>query len=223
MSRQPTAREQDCLKALHRLGGDEKEVTAAALAARLGVRPQSVSAMLKRLAEAGWVCHRRSSGVSLTPSGLTEARCIIRRHRLLKLLLTRVLGLDWSEVDAEADALEHAVSPRVEQALSALLGDPSEDPHGLPIPTPEGALNRRRLKRLCAFQPGQSVVIREAEDDSPECLRRWGELGLVPGASVQIVGHEPLDNLFQIQVGGRVIPIGGEGLNGLLGDEMVER
>ncbi len=128
--------------------------------------------MLKRLAEARWIDYESGRGARLTGLGVAEARRVIRRHRLVELLLTRVLGLDWSEVDAEAEALEHAVSPRVEQALAAFLGEPLEDPHGHPIPTREGVLKQRRLRPLCDFHPGDHVVIREAQDDDPERLRR---------------------------------------------------
>jgi DtxR family transcriptional regulator, Mn-dependent transcriptional regulator len=215
---QPTTAEQDYLKAIHRLGGTDAQASPADIAARLGVRAPSVTGMLKRLAEAEWIDYEPGRGARLTERGVAEARRVIRRHRLVELLLTRVLGLDWSEVDAEAEALEHAVSPRVEQALAAFLGEPLEDPHGHPIPTREGVLEQRKLRPLCDFQPGDRVVIREAQDDDPERLRRWRALGLTPGAVVHIVGHQPLDDLFQIEVGGTAIPMGRAGLTGLLGE-----
>ena len=133
-----------------------------------------------------------------------------------------MLGLDWSEVDAEAEALEHAISPRLEQALAAYLGEPLEDPHGHLIPTREGKLARRQLQRLCDFHAGQRVVIREVQDDSPERLRRWRTLGLVPGTTVSIRSYQPLDDLFEIEVGGQVVPIGSEGLTGLRGEPATE-
>jgi DtxR family Mn-dependent transcriptional regulator len=218
MADQPTHAEQDYLKAIHRLGGVEGQVTPADIAAELGVRPPSVTGMLKRLAEARWVDYTLGAGARLTAAGVSEARRVIRRHRLVEVLLTRVLGLDWSEVDAEAEALEHAISPRLEKALAAFLGEPPEDPHGHPIPTSEGALEQRQLKRLCDFKAGQRVVIREAQDDSPERLRRWRDLGLLPGAVVHILSYQALDDLFQLRVGDAVIPMGSEGLAGLAGE-----
>jgi DtxR family Mn-dependent transcriptional regulator len=215
---QPTQAVQDYLKAIHSLGGAAEVVTPVAIAARLKVRAPSVTGMLKRLAEAGWISYEPRAGARLTEQGIGEARRVIRRHRLVELFLTRVLGLDWSEVDAEAEALEHAISPRLEQALAAYLGEPLEDPHGHPIPTREGALAQRELQPLCAFQPGQRVVIREAQDDNPERLRRWQTLGLTPGEVVGIVSYQPLDDLFEVQVGARVIPLGSEGLAGLRGE-----
>jgi DtxR family transcriptional regulator, Mn-dependent transcriptional regulator len=215
---QPSQAVQDYLKAIHSLGGADAIVTPVAIAARLGVRGPSVTGMLKRLAEAGWIEYESGIGARLSPRGIAEARRVIRRHRLVELFLTRVLGLDWSEVDAEAEALEHAISPRLEQAIAAHLGEPLEDPHGHLIPTREGALAHRQLRPLSQFRAGQRVVIREAQDDNPERLRRWQTLGLTPGAVVEIVTHQPLDDLFEVRVGTEIVPMGSEGLEGLLGE-----
>jgi DtxR family Mn-dependent transcriptional regulator len=213
---------QDYLKEIHRLGGVEGTVSPVDIAARLGVRAPSVTGMLKRLAEAGWISYEPGRGARLTEQGIAQARRVIRRHRLVELFLTRVLGLDWSEVDTEAEALEHAISPRLEQALAAYLGEPLEDPHGHPIPTREGQLTHRQLQRLCDFAAGERVVIREVQDDNPERLRRWQALGLVPGAMVHILSYQPLDDLFELQIGNQVIPLGSEGLAGLRGEPVAE-
>jgi DtxR family Mn-dependent transcriptional regulator len=219
MADQPSTAEQDYLKAIHSLGGAEKRVSPADIAARLGVRAPSVTGMLKRLAETRWITYEPGYGARLTRAGIVEARRVIRRHRLVELFLTRVLGLDWSEVDAEAEALEHAISPRLEQALAAYLNEPLEDPHGHPIPTSEGDLAHRELKPLSEFKAGQRVVIREAQDDNPDRLRRWQALGLMPGAVVHILSYHPLDDLFKIRIGNTVIPMGSEGLTGLRGEK----
>jgi DtxR family Mn-dependent transcriptional regulator len=218
MPEQPSQAVQDYLKAIHALNGADDQVSPADIADRLGVRAPSVTGMLKRLAEGGWIDYTPGTGARLTEAGVAEARRVIRRHRLVELFLTRVLGLDWSEVDSEAEALEHAISPRLEQAIAAYLGEPVEDPHGHPIPTPEGTIARRTLKSLDQFQAGQRVLIREARDDNPERLRHWQTLGLKPGVTVLFLRHQPLDDLYELQVGDRVVPLGSEGLVGLRGE-----
>ncbi|MFL5339791.1 MAG: metal-dependent transcriptional regulator [Gemmataceae bacterium] len=218
MAAQPTEAVQDYLKTIHRLGGVDGRVSPADIAARLGVRSPSVTGMLKRLAEAGWIEYESGTGARLTERGLTEARRVIRRHRLVELFLTRVLGLDWSEVDAEAEALEHAISPRLEQAIAAHLGEPLEDPHGHPIPSPAGELTRRDLRDLADFAAGDTVIIREVQDEDPGRLRHWRHHGLTPGATVTIRSFQPLDDLFEIEVNGRLIRLGSEGLAGLRGE-----
>src|SRR6201985_2703608 len=126
MADQPTQAVQDYLKAIHALDGADQ-----------------------RVSESGWIDHKpKEGGAQLTPTGVVEARRVIRRHRLVELFLTRVLGLDWSEVDAEAEALEHAISPRLEEALAPHLGEPVEDPHGHPIPPADGQLSSRAFSRL---------------------------------------------------------------------------
>ncbi len=218
MADQPTSAVQDYLKTLHRLGGADKLVSPMELADRLEVRAASVTGMLKRLAEGGWVEYEPGRGARLTPRGTTEALRVIRRHRLMELFLTRVLGLDWSEVDTEAEALEHAISPRLEQAIADYLGEPLEDPHGHPIPTREGELARRDLRPLHTFRPGDSVVIREVQDDNPGRLRRWSDLGLLPGATVTLLRHHDLDGTFEVKVGRQVVTLAAEGLAGVLAE-----
>ncbi len=218
MPDQPSSAVQDYLKTIHRLGGADSVVEPHRIATALGVKAPSVTGMLKRLSEAGWITYTPNDGARLSATGLAEALRVIRRHRLVELLLTRVLGLDWSEVDAEAEALEHAISPRLEQAIADHLGEPLEDPHGHPIPSRTGELAHRVLRQLNEFRPGEIVVIREAQDDNPARLRRWREQGLVPGATIRIVVYEPLDDLFEVAVGGRLVRLGSEGLAGLRGE-----
>ena len=213
-----TAAVQDYLKAIHSLGGAEHLVMPIDIASRLQVKAPSVSGMLKRLEAAGLIRYGVGQGAELTDEGIAQARRVIRRHRLVELFLTRVLGLDWSEVDAEADALEHAISPRLEQALAAHLGEPLEDPHGHPIPTAHGVLPKRDLKPLHEFRAGNRVLIREVQDDNPDRLRHWQTMGLVPGAIVTFVHFQPLDDMFDLKVGERTIHMGSEGLAGLRGE-----
>lgn len=218
MSDQPSPAVQDYLKAIHRLGGSSGVVSPVDIATALRVKAPSVTGMLKRLADAGWISYTSRSGATLTADGLREALRVIRRHRLVELFLTQVLKLDWSEVDAEAEALEHAISPRLEQAIAAHLGEPLEDPHGHPIPTSDGELRHRELKRLSEFRAGEVAVIREAQDDDSERLRHWQDLGLMPGATVHVLTYQPLDDLFEVEVAGRLIRLGSEGLSGLRGE-----
>lgn len=218
MADQPTPAVQDYLKAIHQLGGAADGVASGKIASALGVKAPSVTGMLKRLADAGWIEYSAGTGARLSATGLAEALRVIRRHRLVELFLTQVLKLDWSEVDAEAEALEHAISPRLEQALADYLGEPGEDPHGHPIPSRTGELATRNLKRLSEFRAGDVVVVREAQDDNPDRLRHWRTQGLTPGARVRVLTYQELDDLFEVEVDGKLIRLGSEGLNGLRGE-----
>ena len=176
MPSHPTQAVEDYLKAIHNLGGVEKVVTPVEISTALQVRAASVTGMLRRLSEGGWIKYEPGLGAKLTARGTGEARRVIRRHRLMELFLTRVLGLDWSEVDAEAERLEHAISPRLEQAIAKYLGEPEEDPHGHPIPTSGGSLARRNLRPLHSFEAGECIVIREVPDDQPGACGTAGQI-----------------------------------------------
>jgi DtxR family Mn-dependent transcriptional regulator len=215
---QPSRAVEDYLKTIHALGGDDHVVSPAEIASRLQVRGPSVTGMLKRLADSGHIDYEPGAGARLTPKGRTEARRVIRRHRLVELFLTKVLGLDWSEVDAEAEALEHSISPRLEKAIAAHLGEPLEDPHGHPIPNSKGEIAARALRRLSEFRSGDHVLIREVQDDDPARLRRWQEQGLTPGAKVVIRSYEELDDIFELSVAGKPLRLGSEALMGLHGE-----
>lgn len=214
----PSTAVQDYLKTIHALGGVDQRVLPNEIALALQVTAPSVSGMLRRLADGGWIEYQPGRGAQLSETGRAEARRVIRRHRLVELFLTKVLGLDLSEVDQEAEALEHAISPRLEQALATYLGEPDEDCHGHPIPSATGELVTRSFQPLVGFRVGQIVLIREVRDDNPARLKRWIELGLIPGASVQIIKQEEVLDLFEIQVGERQITLSGHALAGLLGE-----
>src|SRR5947207_9245964 len=105
------------------------------IAAAMGVVPGTATAMIKTLADSGLVTYEPRGGVRLTRGGEQLALHVVRRHRLVELFLVEHLGLDWSEVHDEAEQLEHAISDKVLARMDAVLGHPSTDPHGDPIPT----------------------------------------------------------------------------------------
>lgn len=218
----PSKAVQDYLKALHRLGGADGLVSPVDIAVRLNVRAPSVTGMLKRLAELGYIQYESGKGARLTAYGTTEARRVIRRHRLVELFLHQVLKLDWSEIDAEAEALEHAISPRLEQALAHYLGEPLEDPHGHPIPSRDGQITSRSLLPITTFQPGDKMIVREVPDEHPDRLRRWQELGLLPGAQAVMVSHQPLDDLYELKISSKIVLLGREGLTGIMAERVKE-
>ncbi len=175
----------DYLKAIWTLTG-ARPVSTRDLAERLGVSPPSVSGMLARLHELGLVNHERYYGVTLTAAGTAEALRLVRRHRLIETLLVEHLGYTWDEIHEEAEILEHAVSDRFVERLDALLGHPTHDPHGDPIPTPEGELPQTPSLRLSRAGPGTRFRISRLLTQDPERLTELAGLGLRPGVIVGI-------------------------------------
>jgi DtxR family Mn-dependent transcriptional regulator len=210
---------QNYLKALLQLGTGVA-VPVSALARRLGVSAPSVTNMLARLAEERLVDLGPRGAARLTASGERAALLVLRRHRLLETFLTRVLELDWSEVHEEAEELEHHVSERVLDAIERSLGHPAEDPHGHPIPDRQGRLPRRALSPLAALPSGARARVREVRGgEDPARLTRWKRAGLVPGAEVHMLEALPEEGVFTLEIAGRRVVSGREGLDGV----MIER
>lgn len=120
--------------------------STTALAEALGVRPPSVTGMVKRLADQGLLEHTPYRGVQLTEAGRHEALRILRRHRILESYLTERLGYHDHDVHDEAERLEHAVSDRLIEAMADALDDPRHDPHGAPIPRARGEFAEPRAE-----------------------------------------------------------------------------
>src|SRR5215831_13662321 len=218
--RPPVSRSrQNYLKALLQLGADGA-VPVSALARRLGVSAPSVTNMLARLAEERLVDLGPRGAASLTGSGERAASLVLRRHRLLETFLARVLELDWSEVHEDAEELEHHVSERVVDAIERLMGHPTEDPHGHPIPDRHGRLARRALSPIAALPQGSRARVREVRGGADRArLARWKRSGLVPGAHVRMLESHPDEGVFTLEIAGRRVVSGCEGLDGV----MIER
>jgi DtxR family Mn-dependent transcriptional regulator len=182
---------QDYLKAIYALESAGERVTTSALAARMGVSAPSATAMTKRLAELGLVERSPYRGVALTEEGSRGALEVLRHHRLLERYLMDRLGLSLDEVHAEADRLEHALSEELEARIDAELGFPTHDPHGDPIPDRDLRVESGRGRTLVDLESGERAAVSRVPDGDPELLRYLSELGLVPGAGVELVSQAP--------------------------------
>jgi DtxR family Mn-dependent transcriptional regulator len=167
----------------------DRPVTTKALAARLGVGTSTVSETVRRLVDAGWVSHEPYGAVGLTEEGRAHALAMVRRHRLLETFLVAQLGYGWDEVHDEAEVLEHAVSDAFVERVAALLGHPSRDPHGDPIPGPDGTVVVPHAWTLWDSEPGDWRVARISDAD-PELLRYLASTGLVLDARVTVARHD---------------------------------
>ena len=210
-----TRSKQDYLKALFVLEGEDAVATSS-LATRLGVSAPSVTSMLRKLGEERLIAYTPRGGARLTDSGRRQALALIRRHRILETFLVRVLGLDWSEVHADAEVLEHHISDRVLDAIDRLVGHPAEDPHGHVIPDRQGRMRRRTLRPLAELDPGARATVREIRDADGRRMAHWKQVGLVPGAAVRVREVRAIDDVYEIEVGGRRFVTGSEGLEGVL-------
>jgi DtxR family Mn-dependent transcriptional regulator len=173
------------------------------LAAAMNVVPGTATSMVKALSDSGLVEYERRGGVRLTHSGEQLALHVLRRHRLVELFLVKVLGLDWSLVHDEADRLEHAISDQVLERIDALLGRPTTDPHGDPIPTPKGHVHEPDRLSLANCPVGVPQKVARILDQDPQFLQFVERNGLMPGATVTVDKRESVAEAVKIRVGRR--------------------
>lgn len=205
---------EDYLKALFELG--EHDVKPRALAAAVGVAPASVTGMLDKLAALKLVTYRKYHGASLTEAGRAAALETLRHHRLLETYLAQALGYGWHEVHDEAERLEHAISSDFAERVDALLGRPTHDPHGDPIPRSDGTVPDSPGTPLAGFEAGARVRIARITNQESAVLAYLAEHGLVPGAVVRVVQRAPFDGpVTVVRIGAEDdVPVAGEALPG---------
>lgn len=194
---------EDYLKTVFHLSSAAGVATTTSLAGRLGLAAPTVSAMIKRLEASGLVERTPGHGVELTQHGLRHALGVVRRHRLLEVFLTEVLDVPWDEVHDEAEVLEHAISVRLEERIDALLGHPTHDPHGDPIPPRSGEHVEDWASPLQSAAPGQLFLVERVSDRDSGALRHLAEWDIRPGAVLEILEWAPFGGPLWVGVGGR--------------------
>ena len=183
---------QDYLKAIYALESEGERVTTSALARRMGVSAPSTTAMTKRLAELGLVERLPYRGVALTDAGRRGALEVLRHHRLLERYLVDRLGLSLDEVHAEAELLEHALSEELEARIDAELGFPTHDPHGDPIPDRELRVVQAPIGHCSTSSPARAPRSHACPTVTRRCSAISGELGIVPGSDLELLGLRAL-------------------------------
>jgi DtxR family Mn-dependent transcriptional regulator len=199
--------QQDYLKALYPLHGDQRPVPTGDLAQRLGISSPSVSEMVTRLTAQGLVEHDRYRGQQLTREGRKVALELVRHHRLLEMFLVQVLGYSWDEVHDEAERLEHVISERMEQRIFELLGRPELDPHGHAIPSRTGKVRPVSERTLRDVRAGERVVVQGVSDDDAGRLRELERRGLLPGTQIEVLAASEYEGPIEVRIKGKRVHI----------------
>lgn len=174
-------------------------VAMGQLATVMGVAPGTATAMIKALAESNLVVYEPRSGTKLTGNGQKLALNVLRRHRLVELFLVKMVGFDWSEVHEEAERLEHVISDKLLDRIDTLLGHPSVDPHGDPIPNAKGILISTQLVSLARCRQNQPARVTRVLDQNPQFLKFVDRVGLTPGIRVTIQDNSPDADAVTVQ------------------------
>ena len=197
---------QDYIKVLFALqaetgsDGKSRPLSNTSVADRMNVSPASATNMLKKLSSMGLVSYAPYRGATLTKSGRKVALEIVRHHRLIETYLAEALGVPWDKVHDEAEILEHALSEELEERIWEHLGHPTADPHGHPIPSKDGTMPETSERRLWEVGEGEKISVDRVPDFQAGALRYLDELGLRPGALVEVVGRGPVGGPLFVRV-----------------------
>jgi DtxR family Mn-dependent transcriptional regulator len=178
----------------------EALVSMRRISSALSVAPGTVTAMVKTLADSGLLAYEPYSGVRLTDSGRQLAVHVLRRHRLIELFLVKVMGMDWSEVHAEAEELEHAVSERLIERMDEMLGYPSADPHGDPIPDIHGVVEDVVLPSLLDCELEAPLKVARVGDQSRDFLQLVERRGLKPGSGLRVQSRDEAADAVELRL-----------------------
>lgn len=216
----PSSTVENYLKAIYlgqsALTGGDRLVSMGYVANALSVTPGTATTMVKALSDSGLAEYEPYSGVRLTPAGERLAGLVIRRHRLVEAFLVQVMGMSWAEVHEEAEQLEHAVSDRLIDRIDAMLGRPAHDPHGDPIPDPEGVLTPQHLDNLLTCPMGTPLKVTRIADQDPAFLHFIEENDLKPGQPVQVDTRDTAADSVLLRSGDRQLTIGTRAASKLL-------
>ena len=201
----PSSTVENYLKAIYQgqqlLPSDTRLVSMGHVAGALGVTPGTATTMVKALAEAGLAVYEPYNGVRLSAAGEKLAGLVLRRHRLVELFLVQVMGMSWDEVHDEAEQLEHVVSERLIQRIDEMLGRPTHDPHGDPIPTPEGTIRAHHLESLLTCPLATPLTVTRIADQDPAFLRFIESNNLKPGQPIEVETRDAAAD--SVRVGGK--------------------
>lgn len=198
-----TFSEENYLKAIYHLTVvSNSEVSTNSIAEMMETKASSVTDMLKKLAEKDLVNYKKYRGVSLTEQGRLAAKMIVRKHRLWEVFLVEKLDFSWDEVHDIAEQLEHIKSEKLINKLDDFLGNPTEDPHGDPIPNAEGQILKIDKRLLSELVENQSGICVGVKDTSSEFLKYLDKQEIALGSKIEILGKESFDLSLRIKVNG---------------------
>jgi DtxR family Mn-dependent transcriptional regulator len=195
--------EEDYLKALYHLEMDFNSVSTNSIAEYLDMKPSSVTDMLKKLSEKKFINYQKYKGTSLTKKGKLIALSIIRKHRLWETFLVEKLGFGWDQVHTIAEQLEHIKSDELIENLDNFLGNPKYDPHGDPIPSKDGNIEKMNQKILVELKASQKGIITGVKKGTASLLNYLDKEKVKLGDSIKVIEILEFDGTYIVEINKR--------------------
>lgn len=200
-----TSAEEDYLKAIFKISeSDKKAVSTNLLSKALSTTPASVTDMIKKLSDKGYINYKKYYGVSLSVEGNRLATGLVRRHRLWEVFLASKLRFGWHQIHEIAEQLEHINSDELIARLDAYLDYPRFDPHGDPIPNAEGRFTIRTQNPLSDMPPNRELILLGVKESNDDFLKFLHQLGIKIGTKIKIFQRNDYDGSLLITIDGRI-------------------
>lgn len=196
-----TFSEENYLKTIYHLTTAlDAEISTNSIAEKMETKASSVTDMLKKLAEKNLVNYKKYQGVSLTENGKLAAKMIVRKHRLWEVFLVEKLDFSWDEVHDIAEQLEHIKSEELINKLDNFLGNPTEDPHGDPIPDAKGNMIKIEKQLLSEIPAGKNTICVGVKDTSVAFLQYLDKQKIALGSTIEVLSKESFDASMHLKV-----------------------
>jgi DtxR family Mn-dependent transcriptional regulator len=203
-----TFSEENYLKTIYHItAASGVEVSTNAIAEKMETKASSVTDMLKKLAEKELIVYKKYQGVLLTEKGKLSAKMIVRKHRLWEVFLVDKLQFSWDEVHDIAEQLEHIKSEKLINKLDDFLGNPTEDPHGDPIPDANGKINKVEKLVLAELNENQTGICIGVKDSSTQFLKYLDKNQITLGSKIEVLAKEEFDLSLRIKVEEKAVTI----------------
>jgi DtxR family Mn-dependent transcriptional regulator len=201
MMEEVTAVVEEYLEVIYRLQEKDGVARTGEIVKSLEVAFGTVTNTVERLEKEGYVTHEPYKGVKLTEKGLKIALQVVRRHRLSERLLADILHVGWDKVHDAACKLEHGITDDIIKPLEKALKHPKTCPHGNPIPTKCGGIFEEKSQPLSLLSEQERGIVVKITDEKSDLLRYLDALGLVPGASIEILEKAPFNGPITLKIG----------------------
>ena len=198
-----TQTKENYLKTIYFLQLKNEDVTLTDLGKAMGVSKPTVNNMVKKLTTNGWLIYKKYKPIRLSKKGFKEAALIVRKHRLTEMFLVQIMGFGWEEVHNIAEEMEHLKSDVFFDRMDDILGHPTIDPHGSPIPDKNGIIRSKKYLLMSDMPVGTKTRLCAINDSSVDLLTMLNEKEIKLGTTFTISKIEAFDQTMIVDYGGK--------------------